>query len=98
VVIIRARRRGINGGAGGAVARPRPQKRVKGIEPCQKARNRQQNEHFSHGGAAKGAVGQCPPMLADADLVSIVNAWPVLSAPIRAAVLALIKASTPTNE
>ncbi len=43
-------------------------------------------------GAVKGAVALSPPMPADADLQAVVDAWPSLPAPIRAAMLAMVKA------
>jgi hypothetical protein len=51
------------------------------------------NEQISEQGAAKASVAVSPPMPADADLRAICEAWPALPEPIKAAMLAMVKAA-----
>jgi hypothetical protein len=51
------------------------------------------NAQFPASGAAKASVALCPPVPADADLGAVVEAWPNLPEPIRAGILAMVKAA-----
>jgi hypothetical protein len=53
------------------------------------------NEQVPHAGAVKASVAVSPPMPADADLSLIVEVWPALPGPIRAGILAMVKAAKP---
>ena len=43
--------------------------------------------------SVKASVAQCPPMVADAELAALVEAWPTLPAPIKAGILAMLRAA-----
>ena len=48
------------------------------------------NPQLCAAGAAKASVAVSPPISADADLRSVIETWPALAEPIKAAILALI--------
>src|SRR5947207_1259518 len=72
-------------------------KRVKGVESDPTPLDSTENEHTRGTGAAKASVAVCPPVTADPDLLVIVDAWPALPEPIRAGMLAMVKAAKPDS-
>jgi hypothetical protein len=63
-----------------------------GFEAMANGGDSEGNPQSGEAGAAKSAVDRCPPVPADADLAAVVEAWPVLPEPIRAGILAMVKA------
>jgi hypothetical protein len=51
------------------------------------------NEQISEHGAAKASVAISPPIPANAELRLIVDAWPTLPGPLKAAILAMVNAA-----
>jgi hypothetical protein len=51
------------------------------------------NQQIPTAGAAKASVALCPPMPVNADLRAVVEAWPALPEPIKAGILAMVKAA-----
>ena len=64
-----------------------------GFEAIANATDSARNQRVAELGAAKASVAVCPPITADADLHLIVDAWPALAEPIRAGILAMVKAA-----
>jgi hypothetical protein len=63
---------------------------VKGVEPDLNLSVSIGNQHPSDPEAAKASVVLSPPLGADRDFCRIIDAWPTLPKPIRAAIMALI--------
>jgi hypothetical protein len=61
-----------------------------GIEPT--AISKEYNTLPAKGGAESGALNLIKPSI-DPDLASLINAWPKLAEPIRAGILAMIRAA-----
>ena len=64
-----------------------------GLEPIQNPSNTAVNFHIPTSGAAKASVAVSVPVVADADLAAVMEAWPALSTAMRAAVLAMVRAA-----
>jgi hypothetical protein len=71
--------------------------RVMGFEAIANPAVSKGNQPIPAAGAAKASVAVSPPMPADADLHLIVDAWPTLPEPIRAGILAMVKAAKPES-
>lgn len=69
------------------------EKRAKGVEPSANPHISGENEHVAPGGAPKASPTLSLPMVADADLQAVIDAWPAMPAPIRAGILAMIRAA-----
>lgn len=67
-----------------------------GLEPTENMRETARKPHVSTSGAPKASPTQCPPMVADADLQGIVDAWPDLPADVRKMIVGVVKL-TPKN-
>ena len=68
-----------------------------GLEPKTNPQISGQTQQISQAGAAKASVAVSPPMPADADLRLIADAGPALPEPIRAGILAMVKAAKPDS-
>jgi hypothetical protein len=66
---------------------------VKGVESDPNPLVSTEIQHTSDAGAAKASVVVSPPMPAAADLRLILDAWPALPEPIRAGILAMVRAA-----
>ena len=66
---------------------------MKGVEPDQNPPDCAETECVSMAGAPKALPAVCPPLPADADLRVICEAWSVLPEPIKAGILAMVKAA-----
>jgi hypothetical protein len=66
---------------------------VKGVEPAANLQISAEKLHVAPNGAPKASPTLCPPMTADDDLRAVNDAWPTLPAPIKAGILALVKAA-----
>lgn len=64
-----------------------------GFEANAKAHVSAGNLQVAGDGAPKASPTLCPPMPADADLAALARAWPTLPEPIKAGILALVKAA-----
>ena len=64
-----------------------------GFEPIADAPVSAENARDLVEGAAKASVAVSPPMPADADLQSIIDAWEMLPEAIRAGIVAMVKAA-----
>jgi hypothetical protein len=64
-----------------------------GFEAMTNGRDSASKPHVSPAGAAKASVAVCPPVAADEDLRAVAEAWPMLSAAMRAGVVAMVKAA-----
>jgi hypothetical protein len=63
---------------------------VKGVEPEENPHNSRKIPQVSAAGGVEASLPRSVPMPVDADLQSVVEAWPALAEPIRAAILALV--------
>jgi hypothetical protein len=52
-----------------------------------------ENQQISEPGAPKASPALSPPMVADADLRAVVDAWATLPPALRAGILAMVKAA-----
>jgi len=73
--------------------RDRIETRQVGLERTANPSDTAGNLHIQTSGAAKASVALSPPVVADADLRAVVDAWPALSPAMRAAVLAMVRAA-----
>src|SRR5688500_16671782 len=68
--------------------------RVKGVEPDRKLQNSIEKQRNSGAGGVKAALPLCPPITADVDLQAVIESWPKLSKAVRAALVAMVRASS----
>jgi hypothetical protein len=64
---------------------------VKGVEPGQKPPNPEENQQIPTAGAAKASVTICPPVPADSDLQTIIEAWAESPADVRKMIVGVVK-------
>jgi hypothetical protein len=62
-----------------------------GVEPIPNTTNSRENQHILPSGGVKAAPTLCPPMIADADLRAVVDAWPDLPADVRKMIAGVVK-------
>jgi hypothetical protein len=65
----------------------------KGIEPYAHSHISAEKLQGLNSGAPKASPTLCPPMVADAELQAVIEAWPALPEPIRVGILAMVRAS-----
>jgi hypothetical protein len=69
------------------------QMEAEGIEPDGNIQKSPENSYVSTSGAPKALPTLCPPVVADADLRAIVEAWPNVPSAMRAGIVAMVKAA-----
>ena len=69
------------------------EKRVKGLEPDSDPLVLKRDKDIDDAVAAKASVAVSPPVPADRELRLVIAAWPTLPNPIKAGIIAIVKAA-----
>lgn len=67
--------------------------RAKGFEPSTNVQMSAEEQQLREAGAPKALPPVCPPLPADAELVTVVDAWQSLPSAIRAGIVAMVRAT-----
>lgn len=65
-----------------------------GLEPTRNPANPAEKRQIAQAGGAKASLAVFPTLPVDADLRALMKAWPAMPEPIKAGILAMVKAAS----